>query len=160
MLVSASKLVAILALVGSVAAAPASSAATSSVVQSSSTKTHTTNVQSAVPTTTSTPLLYTLSQTGGIVTEVTAVTVFNTVISGSREAVTTSFLETVTVYPENVTQPTPVIASVTPAATVSGSSQTTAAAATLITPRPNGALPRTGGGMGLAAIAVGVVAAV
>ncbi|KIO24065.1 hypothetical protein M407DRAFT_244572 [Tulasnella calospora MUT 4182] len=161
MLVSASKLVALLALVGSVTAAPqAVSATTSSVQQSSPTKTRTTKVQSAAPTATSTPLLYTLSQTGGIATEVTAVTVFNTFISGSREAVTTSFVETVTVYPENVTQPTPVIASVTPAATVSSSSQTTTAAATLITPKPNGALPRTGAGMGLAAIAVGVVAAV
>ncbi|KAG8906261.1 hypothetical protein FRC01_008077 [Tulasnella sp. 417] len=165
MLVSASKLLALLALVTSAIAAPQASVSTSSAEPSRSTKIRTTEVPSASPATTSTPLLYTLSQTGGIATEVTEVTVFNSFISGSRQAVTTSIVETITLYPENVTHSTPsatpAVASATPAVAVSASSGATTAAAAPTTATKNGALPRNGGGMGLAAIAVvaGVVAA-
>lgn len=109
--------------------------------------------------------LVTLTQSNGIPTEITAVTVFNTVVSGSRIPVTSSFVETITLYPENVSHPvvtaTAAGASATPAVTVTQSSGAVPTTATPTTATRNGALSRTGGGTGLAAIAVvaGVVAA-
>ncbi|KAG8914489.1 hypothetical protein FRC00_013087 [Tulasnella sp. 408] len=165
LLISAPKVFTLFALVASTIAAPQASVATSSVEQSRSTKIRTTDAPSATLATT-TPDLVTLTQSNGIPTEITAVTVFNTVVSGSRIPVTSSFVETITLYPENVSHPavtaTPAAASATPAVAVSQSAGAVTTTATPTAAAQNGALSRAGGGMGLAAIAVvaGVVAAV
>lgn len=180
MLVSTSRFLALLALVASVAAAPASSSvATTSGGQSSSTApTHsatTTKVRSSTTTTTTPPVspdssqsledlpnrhscckLITNTQTNGIVTEITIGSLVKSSISGSQVLVTSSIVETVTLFPQSVYVPSPTPTTPTiPAVTTSSQ----AATATL---RTNGSPARIGGGMGLAAIVgvAGVVAAV